>query len=132
MRQRGDAGSEKHSKGIKMAAAPRVHVRFCFREAGEQRWKVWEESDERILGRPSAGVDVPLKDKVFLTLPVVTKEPNSPPHVEVRAHRERVHRHGPRDGGLRVGSWEGGKTCNTHERASPDTSQRTEASTLAC
>lgn len=82
MRQRGGAGLEKHSKGIKMAAAPRVHVRFCFPETDKQRWKVWEESDERILGRPSAGVDVPLKDKVFLTLPVVMKKPDSPPHVE--------------------------------------------------
>lgn len=93
---------------------------------------MWEESDERILGRPSAGVDVPLKDKVFLTLPVVMKAPDGPPHVDVRAYREWVHRHGPRDRRLRVGSWEGGKTCNTHERSSPDTSKRTEASMLAC
>lgn len=96
---------------------------------------MWEESagsDERIFGRPSAGVDVPLKDNVFLTLSVgktnKKKEPNTRPYVEVCAYCEWVHRHRSRDGGLGVGPWKGGKTCNTHKRSSLDT----EASMLAC
>lgn len=36
-RDRGDGGGrKKYSKGIKMAADPRVHVRVCFRETNKQ------------------------------------------------------------------------------------------------
>lgn len=42
---------------------------------------MWEESagsDERVFGRPSAGVDVPLKDNVFLTHFPLEKQKKNP------------------------------------------------------
>lgn len=121
---RGVGGGWKYSRGIEMAAAPPSVPR--------ERGKGWGNggSDERIFWRPPTGVNIPLQRQerqgensspAYLvchrnSLKTSENYQLAPPECTSwrDTHRERVHRHGPRDFGLKVRRGEGGKTCKTH------------------
>lgn len=121
---RGVGGGWKYSRGIEMAAAPPSVPR--------ERGKGWGNggSDERIFWRPPTGVNIPLQRQerqgensspAYLvchrnSLKTGENYQLVPPECTSwrDTHRERVHRHGPRDFGLKVRRGEGGKTCKTH------------------
>lgn len=107
---------------LKASTWPQLHkfTSIWLRRDGEVRGKEEESagSDERIFGRSSAGVDVPLKDGDSLHPPLSKKRPDTrPPLVEGPAYREGVHRHRSGDGGLRLGPWERGKPWNRQKDA---------------